>query len=41
MLVRSFSMVEVTFSTVPVKQEMIDVQLGSEDDEVAVAFNRL
>ncbi len=41
MLVRSPSMVEVTFCAVPVRQERIEVQLDPGDDEVAVAFNRL
>jgi hypothetical protein len=41
MLVRSFSIVEVTFSTLPVRQEIIEVQLEPGEDEVAVAFKRL
>jgi hypothetical protein len=41
MLVRSFSMAEVTFSTVPVTQEMIEVQLEPGEDESADAFKRL
>jgi len=41
MLVRSFSIVEVTFSTVPVRQEIIEVQLEPGEDEVVVAFKRL
>jgi hypothetical protein len=41
MLVRSFSMVEVALSTVPVMQEMIEVQLEPGEDEVEDAFKRL
>jgi hypothetical protein len=41
MLVRSFSIVEVSFFTVPVRQEMIEVQLEPGEDEVAVVFKML